>query len=90
MTRASQVGSNEFRHPCFFFCWFIIREHMLRTMGLVGDSESIMARKRLSELARLIQRSARIFVNYRTVLAELEKRGIFRRHVDDTYSLCQR
>jgi hypothetical protein len=49
-----------------------------------------MARKRLSELARLIQSFARIFVNYRTVLAELEKRGIVKRHVDGTYSICQK
>ena len=59
-------------------------------MGLVGDSERIVARKRLSELARLTQRFARIFVNYRTIPAELEKPGIVKRHVDDTYSIRQK
>jgi len=51
------------------------------------DLKMLAVRKGLSELARLISKFSPILENYMTVLAELEKRNIVKKHADGTYSI---
>ena len=59
-------------------------------MSLIRNSElpTLRARRRLSELMKVIHRFVPLFDNYRMVLAELERRGVVKKHSDGTYSIC--